>query len=225
MSLLKIADNLYTFEFKQKIMPGVHFPARSTIIKMDGGEVAIISPGPFTPEAVGEIKKLGDSFYIIAPNLFHHFYFLKAAESFPKHRLFGPHALGKKIKHLAGQFEDLATLPKSVISHLAPQKVEGNKAMQEWVFFHGASKTLIVTDLVFNMKDKPLLTRMVLGMAGAYNKLGQSKLVKMITDDKELFSRSIQSLASYDLQRLIMAHGDIIDDGSEWKDFASTYKG
>ena len=78
MPLVKVTDDIYTFEFNQKIMPGVTFPARSTIIRLQDDSVAIISPGPFDQESVAAIKELGSRFIIVAPNMFHHFYFLKA---------------------------------------------------------------------------------------------------------------------------------------------------
>ena len=85
-------------------------------------------------------------------------------------------------------------------------------------------QTLIVTDLVFNMKDCSFFTKFVLRAVGAHGKLAQSRLVKLMIDDKDAFTESIRSLAQMEAQSLIMAHGSILNQASNWSEFFRDYE-
>ena len=224
MPLEKINESIYTFEFTQKIIIGVHFPARSTILCLENQAVVIISPGPFDPETITEISALGNDFYIIAPNLFHHFYFLKAKDSFPNAKFFAPEALGTKIKDIAGHYQQIEELPELITHSLKPIFIKGNKTLEEWVFFHKMTKTLILTDLVFYMKDQPSLTRFILKLVGAYNHIAQSKLIKKTIQDPEQFLSSVKGLFSLKPDKIVIAHGSIITDPSQWNNFLENYR-
>ena len=195
MSIIKQSDQLFSFEFRQKLAPGISFPARSSIIVLENREAIIISPGPFDSQSISEIQKLADKFYIVAPNLFHHLHFLKAKESFKNSELYAPKSLSKKNAKYADQYHIIDELPKHVKEQVKIIPINGHKALQEWVFYHSKSQSLVLTDLAFNMGTQGFLTASVLKLAGAYKKLAQSRLVKSTITDKQQFHQSIWQLS------------------------------
>lgn len=152
MELREITDGVWTFEFGVRPGPGVHFPTRSTILRLDDGTVAIISPGPFDEEAADQIRQLADQVLLIAPNMVHHLYLKQALAIFPGARVYGPRKLGVKVKSLEGLYQPLDEAEKRLSDAVEIVYLKGNSFLGETVFFHRSSRTLVVTDFVFHMR-------------------------------------------------------------------------
>ncbi|MCM8528487.1 MAG: hypothetical protein NE327_18325, partial [Lentisphaeraceae bacterium] len=90
--LKKISENIWEFPYWAKLGPGISFPTRTTVIQLEN-KVILYSPGPFEKEDVELISSWEKEIFIVAPNLFHHFYFQSASELFSKAKCFGPEGL------------------------------------------------------------------------------------------------------------------------------------
>ena len=89
--------------------------------------------------------------------------------------------------------------------------------MDEWVFFHESTKTLIVCDLIFNLSGpSDLFTTFVTTMTGTYNRLAFSRLVKAAMKDRKRAKTDVERMLKLSFERLIMAHGVPLE-GSEIK--------
>ena len=91
----------------------------------------------------------------------------------------------------------------------------GMPGVNEWAFFHNESKTLILTDLLFNIcNSKSWITRMVMRLNRAYNKLSMTRISRSFIEDKQLWQSSIQKILDWDFDKIILAHGDpILENG------------
>lgn len=161
---------------------------------------------------VEEIRGLGEVAWIVAPNLFHHLYVVQALEAFPSAQLYGAPGFAAKRKDLSfdGFLDEEREFPWS--QELAQLPIEGAPKLNEYVFFHHATGTLIVTDLVFNMHDCPYLwSRLVFRMVGAYGKVAQSRLWRWMTRDKHKKRASVEKVLAWESKRLVMAHGQIVE--------------
>lgn len=93
----------------------------------------------------------------------------------------------------------------------APMLMTGCPWLNEVVFVHRASRTLVVTDLVFNIVEpKGVVHKLVLWCAGPYRRLAQSRLLRLMTKDKSAFGASVVKLLQCDFDRLVMAHGEVV---------------
>ncbi len=195
-------------------MPGgVHFPIRMTVIKLSGGGLWLHSPVPIDDALAANLKALGPVEHIVAPNALHHLYLADCAKRYPDACVYGPKALVDKRPEVAFDAfldEDNAWLWGAEVDQ---RFIQGIPWMQETVFFHKPSATLVVTDLVFNIHKSPrLMSKLVLiFMAGAWKKLAQSRLVRFSTKDKQAAGASAARIFEWDFKRLIMAHGDIVE--------------
>lgn len=97
--------------------------------------------------------------------------------------------------------------------------------MNEVVFWHRPSRTLILTDTSFHFDESfPFVTRFAAQILGSYQKLQPSVLEKWGTQDKAAVQQSIRQVLAWDFDRVIMAHGSIIEtdgkaqlrQGYEW---------
>lgn len=231
--LKEIQSGLYTFDFDCPIGPGMSFPARSTLIQQDDGKLFIISPGPFDEETYKQIESLSDRVILISPNMMHHMFIEQSFERWPKVEIYGNLNLWKQKKHpwyqpylnqptkqpwLKPYLKDIRTVHEVLSTDTKAMLVRGNSLIAETVFYDSKRKTLIVTDLVFNMDDTVgFLAGLTLRMAGVYNKLGQSRIVKFTTKNKMSYKTSVEKILEFDFERIIPAHGNIIEDADAFR--------
>lgn len=88
--------------------------------------------------------------------------------------------------------------------------MHGVPRLNECVFFHSASESLICADLFFNIpRESPFLTRISARFGGFYQKLAIPLDIRwlMVRDPKAL-TRSLERLKALPFRNLIIAHGD-----------------
>lgn len=88
--------------------------------------------------------------------------------------------------------------------------------LNEWAFFHAKSRTLIITDLAFHFdRQSSPSAQLISRIFGGYQQLRPSLLEKIATRDKEQVRQSLQPILAWDFERVIMAHGSIIEQDSK----------
>lgn len=207
-----LADGLWEVPYTAASM-GLRFPVRSTICRAADGTLTIISPADFDDETASAVEALGPVRRLVAPCGFHHLNTASAQARWPDATTWGVPALTRKRPDL--RFDGL--LPDvgdgDWDAALLPTLIEGVPGIDEVVFLHAPSRTLIVTDLVFAMRDVPHApTRIVLKMAGAYGRVAQSRMWRFFTRDRAAAGHSVAAiLASGGFDRLLMAHGEPVE--------------
>ncbi len=195
-------------------MQGVEMGTRSTLIAYAPGELLLIGPGPETQHVVAEIQALGAVKHVVAPNAFHHLYLRDAHRAFARAQLWAPGAVAKKQPDLPlERLQAERSYPwSSAVETLA---LQGTR-LQEYVFFHGESKTLILTDLLFNVLEPQGLKAQVLtALMGTRGKLACSRLVKTLAiQDKSLLRDSLKRILQWDFERIVMAHGVCVEENA-----------
>ena len=213
-----LCENIWHDSSHNLRMPGgMYFPCRMTVIKLEDGGILIHSPIPISDETAAGIDKLGEVTHIVAPNNYHHLFLPAAIERYPNATVWGAPGLVEKrpevsFDHILGQ-----TTP-SFSKELEPLHVAGVPELDEHVFFHHATKSLIVTDLIFHIKEPHnFITRVILTMVGVHKKCTQSKVWRFFCKDREAAGQSALAIASLPAERLIMAHGQVIE-GADTQD-------
>lgn len=190
---------------------------RMTVVKLSSGGLFVHSPGPLDSELKSDLARLGPVESIVAPNDFHHLYLTDFAAAYPDARVFATPGVGKK-QPKARIDEPLGQTPDpSWAADLDQVALEGMDKVNEVVFFHRPSKSLIVTDLVFNVpRDVPLLARIFTRISGTYGRIGVSRILKrFMVNDAEAFLSSVERLYAWPFSRVIMTHGDIFAGGPQ----------
>lgn len=187
-----------------------------TVIKTPDGLV-LHSPIRIDDALALELEALGTPRTIIAPNLFHHMFAAGAAERFSEAKVYGPEKLAKKNLKLAN-LTPLEGVDAPWTKHLEPIPIEGVPSLCEFAFFHGASGTLLVTDLVFNVpKADGWISKLYLRWSDALGKPMQTKVWRLITKDRQALAETIEHLLDRDIQRIVVGHGDVIEDDAKEK--------
>jgi hypothetical protein len=197
---MKFEKNIAFFDYKANAGYGIEFPARTTLINAEN--LCIISPGNFSSKEIEEIRKISDSPVFVAPNNYHHLYLGKMKKAFPTATFYGT----KRAQAQSGI--ELLPIKELMVKGITPVQVKGNPVLSEYCFYHEESKSLITTDIIFNLHSKmSISTRFFLTLAGTYHKTGMSRLVKMGIKDKDAFYTSLRDMLKYPFENLVVAHG------------------
>lgn len=198
-------------------MPATHLDLCSTAIRLKNGKVILISPLNPKKCEYDSLRAIGEVSVIVSPNEFHHLFIQAAKNEFPRAQLWAAPGLEKKR----------ADVPWDRIfvrddwpfgDELAPLAVAGMPRVNEVVFFHKASRTLVVTDLFFNLGHaQGWGARVIFGLLGTFNRFAMSRFLHLLARDKVAFQSSLKTMLNWDFDRLIVAHGAPIESGAKEK--------
>lgn len=189
-----------------------------TVVRLASGFLLVHSPLRPTDEIRKELGDLGEVRFIIAPNKYHHLYAGEFAAAFPDAKLYGAPGLQEKRKDLRF-YGTLSDEPEPFWEDSLKQQVfQGIPAVNEVVFFHPSSRTVIFTDLVFNFSSDLTPSQKLFALLdGVYDKTAVSRLTRYILlGDRKKARRSADKILEWDFDRVILAHKDIVhEDGRE----------
>jgi hypothetical protein len=188
------------------MLPGVHVPLRSMFVPMRG---VLISPvGTDAERAI-----LPQVRVLVAPSLLHHLHFAETWKRIPGAELWAPPGFADKVEGIGY----VHTFGRDVWPHdgeIAAEVIEGAPKRNEVVFFHRATRTLYTADLVFNIhRHAGLLTPLTFRAMGIYKRFAVAKMWNHWIKDRAAFDRSIERMLAWDFDRIVMAHGDIVETG------------
>jgi hypothetical protein len=191
-------------------MFGVELGARMTVIDLDGqGELFVHSPIRLTEAVKNQLSELGTVKYVVAPNKWHHLFIADFKREYPNAQFFCAPGLETKKSDFKfdGVINGEQTFPWN--SNLEHKLVEGVPIFNEVVFYHGYSKTLILTDLAIHIcRCDSLYSRIILKLIGSYGKFGWAKLEKKLyIRDKSAFRTSIDHICEWDFEKILLTHG------------------
>lgn len=207
---------LPTFELAQTLPYGFHFPTRMTVLPLEGNALALVSPIPIEDAAAQRLAALGEVRYLVAPNLMHHLYLEAAARRFPQARVVAPAGLSRKRPGLRIDHPLEGPLPDALAAAIDVVPLRGAPAIDEFAFYHRASRTLVVTDLVFNIiRPHGLVAHSVLRLVGCHGRLASSRMWRYFTKDRAAMRASLERLLALPFDALIMAHGEPVRSGAQ----------
>ncbi len=191
---------------------GVRLGVRMTIARLPAGGLWLHSPVPLSEEVRAALRDLGQVAHVVAPSKVHHLFVADALAAFPEAMLHCAPGLGRKVPALAAGAE-LGPVPEPAWAGVLEQEVLGGVPyMNEVVFFHRPSRSLIVTDLLFNIGESShAWTRLYLRGMGAYGAPRQSRMVRLCCRDRRALGESVDRILGWPFERIVVTHGAPIE--------------
>lgn len=190
-----------------KRMPGMDLPVRTVVARLNGARV-MVSPGSMLREE--QLLAAGPVSDLVANNGFHNAGMAQARRLFPEARAWGVPGSKHPLVLSEESWPHRDELPLVM--------VDGMPRVNEAVFIHRKSRTLICADLCFNMVEaKGLGAWIVLNMFGTYRRLGVSRFFLKLVKDKPAFERSLGRLFGHDFDNVLMGHGQAVVGGGRQK--------
>lgn len=192
--------------------PKVPFPTRMTVVRLAGDHLFIHSPTPLSPALRAEIERCGRPRWIVGPNRIHYWWVPDWRAAFPDADVY----LAPRIREQAGariDFDGLSLARDSGYpwdAEIATLPVAGG-FMTEVEFFHRASRTLILTDLIENFEPHKLgfVTRMLTWLGGVQDPYGAMPRDMRLTFAKhrDALRAAVETMIAWNPERVILAHG------------------
>jgi len=189
-------------------------PARATFLRVDGGGLLVHSPLGIDDETARYIDTLGEVRFLVAPNCMHWLFLKAARDRYPSAQVLGAPGLEKKLRGVPFEpLPDSGRIPG--IGGVQVLRVQGAPTMSEHAFFHENSRSLVVTDLIFNIHaTRSLVMQMYLRLGGAYRRTAQSRVWRFLVRDRAAAAISARTLLGWDFERVVVAHGEVVAHGA-----------
>ncbi|NBW81347.1 DUF4336 domain-containing protein [bacterium] len=186
---------------------------RMTIIRTRNNEVWIHNPMRLTADDVAWLASLGFVRGIVAPNKWHTSDLEWMSEQFPQAQIVCPQSWLNRHLHLASR-----VIFTTDVSHITADReleffpVTGVR-FEETVIFHPPSRTLIVCDLMMNMKlPEKWLTRSLFRMNNMGDCCAPTRALKwLMTSERKILLQFVEQMAELNPRRIIVNHGDIFE--------------
>lgn len=215
MSVLVQHDtDLWSTEYELAWQGGlVPIPVRMTVIRLPDGALILHSPAPLPETLRAELDALGRVGFIIIPWA-HGAFAQQAAQAYPSAQLLAAPEASRRRKALPfhGSIADHApeAWSRLVESHL----VRGFR-LNEVVLFHRPSRTLVVTDLCFNIHhSRAAGARLFFRANGMWRRFGPSRLIRhLAVSNRAALESSLDQIMRWEFERVLPGHGQVVEQG------------
>ncbi|MGI9247565.1 MAG: DUF4336 domain-containing protein, partial [Woeseiaceae bacterium] len=146
--LQEFGPSLYMADGPNVSFYGFPYPTRMAVARLSDGTAWVWSPVELTDELFDAVNTIGPVSHIVSPNKIHHIFLAEWAERFPDARVFAPPGLAQRRSDLHFDAE-LGDDPDPAWAADIDQVIfRGSLFMEEVTFFHRASRTAIICDLI-----------------------------------------------------------------------------
>ncbi len=214
-TLKPVADGLWLIDGPAIRFMGLPFSTRATVVRLETGDVWVHSPTHLTDGLRAELDALGPVRHLIAPNWIHYAHIADWQAAWPEAEAWGAPGVAERAakKGLELRLDhdlqwDGAEPPWA--GQIDQLIVRGSKTHREAVFFHRASDTLILTDLIeaFETEKLPVWMRPVVWITGIDDSDGKMPPDMQWTfRDKTALAEDLERMIGWGPERVILAHG------------------
>jgi Domain of unknown function (DUF4336) len=211
MQLEPIGPNIWVAIGTEIKFMGLLLGTRSTIVRLNDGSVWMHSPVSYNSDLATEIENLGPVRYLVAPNVYHHFFLKEWQDHYPDAELIGPRDLPAKRPDLtfSALFDDLRGDPWP--GEIDRVVFTGSRAFDEHVFFHRASRTAILTDLIVNVRldNQSTLGRLIAHLEGVAHPNGRTPLLyRLGMRDRAAGANAVAAILGWGATQAVISHGE-----------------
>ncbi|MGJ8537901.1 MAG: DUF4336 domain-containing protein [Parasphingopyxis sp.] len=198
---------------------GFAYPTRMVVVRLENGGLWIWSPVALTDELAESVDRLGPVRHLVSPNKLHHLFLPEWKEAYPDAALWGPEETIGKRQDLtfAGALDD--DPPDVWAGQIDQYHFANSSFLEETVFYHRASATVIFADLSENFSEAFLekhwswWQRPIARLWSIVEGKGYAPLELRATfRNRETARAKLRDLIAIGPRNVVMAHGEIVRD-------------
>ena len=214
-TLKPVAPDVWIVDSGPLRVLGMPVPVRMTVVRLTNGDLWLHSPTRYDARLRAEIETVGPVRHLVAPNSAH-WTFVKGWQdacqgavtwAAPKLRERGQ--VRRSGLRIDGDLGD--EVPAPFAPDFAQVIVPGGLGFREVAFFHKASRTLILTDLVLNLEPErlPLLMRPAARLIGVTAPDGKAPVYLRLVVKRggRAAARAADALIALQPDRVLITHG------------------
>jgi hypothetical protein len=212
--------------FEYLIVAGIRLPlpftTRMTVVRLSNGDLFLHSPIKFDENLAQDLHSLGRVRHLVSPNQFHYAHIGEWAKAFPGAISWASPRVRQRARARRADIEftrDLDVNPPQEWRLEIDQLLFPGGYFKEFIFFHKASGTLILTDTIINIElDKVSEPwRTATKLTGMYHPHGQiffgMRLPLLLRRQKA--RAAIGRVRSWRPQRILLSHGRYFDSDAD----------
>ena len=212
MTLVQHDPNLWSVEHYFGWQAGfVQISVRMTVIRLEDGQLILHSPIPLSAALRTELDALGTVGFIVVPRA-HGRFPEQASQAYPSAQLMAAPSSSRRRRSLP--FRDLLVdqPPAAWAGQVESLLLDGFR-LQEVLLFHRSSRSLILTDLCFNIHHSPSpVARLFFRANKMWQQFGPSRIIRRVAISNHYqFQESLERAYRWDFERIIPGHGEIIE--------------
>ncbi|MEK7414620.1 MAG: DUF4336 domain-containing protein, partial [Planctomycetota bacterium] len=221
--LKSVAPDVWIVDSGPMQVYGMPTPIRMIVIRLANGDLLLHSPTRYTSQLRAELEQLGRVRHLIAPNIVHWTFAQAWQQELPKVILWAAPKLASRRAVQRAKLridrELNAIAPAEWRAQIVHILIKGI-GFREVAFFHRASKTLILTDMIVNLEPqklpRPMALLMRLAGAAAPNGGAPRYLRALILLRRKEAREAVRHMVALAPIRVLFAHGAWFqDDGAE----------
>ncbi len=212
--LQQVGSGVWTLRYPLGIL-GCQFGRSVTVMQLRSGKLLIHSTARFDAAEVGAISLLGTPGWLIDATNFHDTYAREGREAFAGVPYLAPPGFPKARETGAQTIEPT---PAEWAGEVEVLRLAGMPKLNEHIFLHRASGTLVVCDLLFHLAHASAWTRFFgRHVMRLKNDVGISAFFRSMIRDRTAFRASVEELLRWDFARIVVGHGEIIQNDARAK--------
>jgi hypothetical protein len=208
------AENVWVVDGEPIHVAGLQMPVRMTVVRLRSGQLWLHSPTPFSEALKRALEAIGPIGHLVAPNVAHWSF----VEDWQRHvdavSWAAPNLRRRAVVKGSGvRFDqDLGEHPPEAwADDLEQAIIPGAGGFREVAFFHRASGTLVLTDLIVNLEPQklPWATRAFAKITGTLAPDGKAPAyLRLIVRMRHREAADAATrLLSWQPERVIFTHG------------------
>jgi hypothetical protein len=210
----QIADDVWVVDSPPISTLGLELPVRMTIMRLRSGDLLLHSPTRHTRPLAEVIERLGPVRHLIAPSTGHWQFVEDWQRAVPEATIWAvPGLRDRRQVRNSGLSIDRELgigAPEPWGQEIEQGIIEGGGGFREAWFFHRASRSLLLTDLIDNMERAklPPLTAFAMQLAGATSGTTPYHVRAALLLKREYNRDALRDLVRLNPARVVFAHGE-----------------
>ena len=212
--------------FEYLIVAGFRLPlpftTRMTVVRLSNGDLFLHSPIKFDEGLAKELQGRGTVRHLVSPNQFHYAHIGEWARAFPDAISWASPGVRQRARARRVDIpftRDLSANAPDEWREEIDQLLFPGGYFKEFVFFHRASRTLILTDTILNLEldkvSEPWRTAARLtGMVHPYGQIFFGMRLPLLLQ-RQKATAAIGTMRSWRPQRILLSHGRTFDSGAD----------
>lgn len=207
--LIPFGEEVWTDTRRAKFY-GVECGSRMTVVRLRAGGLFVHSPVALDAETRAQVDALGEVRAVVAPSLFHHLHVGAWMAAYPKALYFACPGLEWKRTDLAWSGV-LGDQPHPIWADDIGQVYFSARRENEVDFYLSRQKVLLCADALLNISTLDAWSSRIAARLMKNSAPGLGWMEPLMVRDRRLARRQVDRILAWDFDRIILAHGSMID--------------
>jgi len=190
---------------------GFPYPTRMAIIRLADGGLFLWSPVRLTAGLQATVEVLGTVRYLVSPSKQHHQFMAEWKTAYPWARMYASPGLTQQRRDLAFDEKLQDRAPQAWAADLDQILVHGSFAMTEAAFFHRASKTALICDLIQHLPPATGLRGWLLKRRGVVEQATTPLDYRATFTHRKAIRNAVKHILGWNAERVVIAHGEPVE--------------